>query len=189
MAKRFPIPEFDYEELKGRSWTAPEPITGDELEGLLARARDGDAAAWGAWVVAAGERLFAGLDRRGDWRFAVLCLLPAAGVTMTGRSHAWSRQWLAALDGPPGASPSPLLIWQTPRPMNTRLGPEDGIEAPAAVLTLVCGHLYGDHRVGNRCIADNAWQPATGNGFRVLFADDPQRNDFHAAVVTFSWND
>ena len=187
MAKRFPIPEFEYEQLKGRSWTPPQPIDGTELERVLSAARAGDASVCGAYPVAADDAMFDALNVRGQWRNAVLCVLPHDGATMTGRSHAWKRQWLAAIDGAPAAAPAALLEWKTPRPMNTRLGPQDGVAAPGSVLTLVSGHLFADHRVGNRSIADNAWQPQSGSGFRVLFCDDEDLNDFHAAVVTFTW--
>ena len=188
MAKRFPIPEFDYEEFKGRPWTPPEAIAADEVARLVAAARDGDAGAYGAYPVSADDACFDALNVRGEWRNAVLCLMPGQGVTMTGRSHAWKRQYLAALDGPPDPSAARLVEWNTPRPMNTRLGPEDGIAAPAPVMTLVSGHLFGDHRIGNRSLTDDAWQPGAGQGFRVMFCDDQDLNDFHAAVITFTWD-
>jgi hypothetical protein len=187
MAKRFPIPEFEYEELRGRAWTPPSCIDAGEAARLRAAAKSGDTGAFGAYPVQAPDAFFDALNVRGEHRTAVLCLLPAAGVTMLGRSHAWKRQRVAVVDGVPDAAPRLLAQWKTPRPMNTRLGPEDGAPAPGAALTLVFGHLFADHWVGNRVAVDAGWAPESGEGLRVLSSDDASQDDFHCAVMTFRW--
>ena len=131
MATRFPVPEFDYEELKGRDYHEPVTVDAAEANRLAAAAAAGDTAVFGAYPVAASDAFFDVLDVRDGHRTAVLCLLPASGVTMMGRSHAWRRQRVAVVDGVPGDSPSLLAEWKTPRPMNTRLGPQNGVGAPA----------------------------------------------------------
>ena len=107
-----------------------------------------------------------------------MCVVPASGVTMTGRSHAWKIQRLLATSSVNGPSPEVLADWKTPRPMNTRLGPLDGIASPAATLYLLPLHRYSDYWVANRTIADNHWAGASGNGFRVLSCDSDENDDF-----------
>jgi len=187
MAKRFPIPEFEYEELKGIAWTAAPLLDPGEVQARADAAAGGDSSACGAWPVAVDDGYFDALNVRGDHRTAVTCVLPASGVTVTGRSHAWNVQGVMATEGMPRAGAALLFQWKTPRPMNTRLGPENGIPAPASVLTLVSGHRFDDHWIGNRCAVDASWHPPEGEGFRVLWCDDAVRNDFHCAVVSFTW--
>lgn len=188
MAKRFPIPEFEYEELKAIAWTPPAVLDAAEVQARIDAAAGGDASAYGAYAVAAEDGYFDALNLRGEQRNAVVCVLPSSGVTMIGRSHAWKLQGLMATEGMPKANAPVLLQWKTPRPMNTRLGPDDGIPAPAQAMTLVSGHRFDDHWIGNRCAVDTSWNPGEGQGFRVLWSDEPQRNDFHSAVAMFVWN-
>ncbi len=187
MAKRFPIPEFDHDSLKGLEWAAPSPIAADEVARLTGAAASEDASAYGAYTMPVDDAVFDALAVRGDHKYAALCLVPSGGVTMMGRSYAWFIQRLFVLDVPPRADAQALLTWKTPRPMNTRLGPEDGVAAPAAALCLVSGHGYSDYWIGNRMLVDTQWQPASGNGFRVMWCDGDERNDFHSVVVSFSW--
>ena len=187
MAKRFPVPEFDYEDLRGRAWNAPACIDADAAKRLMAAAAGGDTGAFGAYPVQAPNAFFDALELHGEHRTAVLCLLPGTGVTMVGRSHAWKLQRVAVVDGTPDTSPRLLAEWKTSRPMNTRLGPEAGVPAPATALCLVFGHRFADHWVGNRIMVDTGWTPERGSGLRVLSCDDENQGDFHAAVMTFSW--
>ena len=185
MAKRFPIPEFDYEPLKGLSWSSPSLLTRQQVAEVVHSARDGDPGAFGAYPLAVSDEFFDGLNVRGPHRSAIVCVLPAQGVTLLGRSHAWKIQRVVAVDGVAGDGGGVVLEWKTPRPMNTRLGPQDGITSPAPVLTLVAGHRFGDHWIGNRVMVEKS---PTGDGFRVLWADEDDRDDFHAQVVSFSWS-
>ena len=189
MAKRFPIPEFDHDELKSLVWTPPELLDGTAAARIVEAAGRGDASAYGAYAVAASDALLDALGVRGDHRHAVMCVMPATGVTMTGRSYAWKIQRLVATAGVHEPSPTILVDWTTPRPMNTRLGPEEGIPSPAATLYLVPVNQYSDHWIANRTILDNQWAGTAGrNGFRVLSCDSDDNDDFHAVVATFEWN-
>ena len=189
MAKRFPIPEFDHEELKSLQWTPPALLDPAAAERIVEAAADGDASAFGAFPVRASEAFLDSHRVRGDHRHAIMCVMPGSGVTMTGRSHAWKIQRLLATNSVNGPSPEVLVDWKTPRPMNTRLGPLEGIASPAATLYLLPVHRYSDYWVANRTIADNHWAGACGNGFRVLSCDSDENEDFHASVVTFDWSD
>ena len=190
MAKRFPIPEFDHDELKSLDWTAPELLDPEAAARIVEAARDGDASVYGAYPVAACAAFLDSLSVRGDHRHALLCAMPVAGVTMAGRSYAWKIQRaVAAPAGVDEPSTQLLVDWKTPRPMNIRLGPLEGIAAPAAAMYLVLVHRYSDHWVANRTIADNGWKGASENGFRVLSCDNDEINDFHASVISFEWGD
>ena len=187
MAKRFPIPEFDQEELKSLPWRPPELLDPDAAARIVEAAGDGDASVYGAYPVVATGALFDSLPVRGDHRHALLCVMPATGVRMVGRSYAWKIQRAVAATGVDGPAEALVVDWKTPRPMNTRLGPADGIGSPAAVMYVVLVHRYSDYWVANRTIADNAWQSPSGNGFRVLSSDNDEYDDFHASVISFDW--
>ena len=189
MAKRFPIPEFDHDALKSLGWTAPELLDREAAARIVEAAGSGDTSAYGAYPVAASDAFLDALSVRGDRAHAVLCVMPAAGVTMLGRSYAWKIQRAMAAPGVGGPATGLLLDWKTPRPMNTRLGPEEGVAAPAAAMYLVLAHRYSDHWVANRTIADNGWTSPSGNGFRVLSADTEEFDDFHSSVISFCWGD
>ena len=189
MAKRFPIPEFDHDALKSLDWTAPELLDPEAAARIVDAARDGDTSVHGAYPVAASDAFLDSLPVRGGHRHAVLCVMPAAGVRMLGRSYAWKIQRAMAAPGVDGPAAGLLLDWKTPRPMNTRLGPEAGVASPAAAMYLVLAHRYSDHWVANRTIADNAWAGPAGGGFRVLSCDNDEIDDFHASVVSFEWGE
>ena len=189
MAKRFPIPEFDHDELKSLDWTAPDLLDAPAAARILAAAGRGDTSVHGAYPVAASDAFLDSLSVRGEHRHAVLCVMPATGVRMLGRSYAWKIQRAMATTGADGPSTALLVDWKTPRPMNTRLGPADGIASPAAAMYLVLVHRYSDWWVANRTIADNEWSGSSGNGFRVLSCDNDEFDDFHSAVVSFEWGD
>ena len=189
MAKRFPIPEFDHDELKGLDWTAPELLDSEAAARIVEAGGNGDASVYGAYPVAAGDAFLDALSVRGDHRHALLCVMPASGVRMLGRSYAWKIQRAVAAPGVDGPSGPLLLDWKTPRPMNTRLGPAEGIASPAAAMYVVLMHRYSDHWVANRTIVDNEWKAASGNGFRVLSCDNDESGDFHASVISFDWAD
>ena len=189
MAKRFPIPEFDHDELKSLDWTAPELLDGAAAARIIEAAGGGDTSVYGAYPVAASDAFLEALSVRGEHRHVVLCVMPAAGVRMLGRSYAWKIQRAMAAPGVDAPSTELLVDWKTPRPMNTRLGPGDGIVSPAAAMYLGLVHRYSDYWVANRTIADNEWSGASGNGFRVLSCDNDEFDDFHSAVVSFEWDD
>ena len=187
MAKRFPIPEFDHDELKSLDWAPPELLEPDAAARIVEAAGDGDESVYGAYPVIASSTFLDSLQVRGDHRHVVLCVMPASGVTMMGRSYAWKIQRAVAATSVHGPVERILVDWKTPRPMNTRLGPAEGIGSPAAAMYVVLVHGYSDYWVANRTIADNAWKGASGNGFRVLSADNDEYDDFHASVISFEW--
>ena len=189
MAKRFPIPEFDHHELKGLDWTAPDLLDREVAARIVEAAEDGDASACGAYPVATSDAFLDSLSVRGDHRHALLCVMPASGVRMLGRSYSWKIQRAVAAPGVDGPSAHLLVDWKTPRPMNTRLGPGEGIESPAAAMYILLLHRYSDHWVANRTIVDNGWKGEAGNGFRVLSCDNDESGDFHASVISFDWAD
>ena len=189
MAKRFPIPAFDHDELKSLDWTAPDLLDLGAAARIVEAAGNGDTSVYGAYPVAASDAFLDALSVRGDHRHAVLCVMPSTGVTMLGRSYAWKIQRAMAASTVDGPSTQFLLDWKTPRPMNTRFGPEDGVPSPASAMYLVLAHQYSDYWVANRTIADNAWAGFSGNGFRVLSADSGEFDDFHSSVVSFDWGD
>ena len=188
MAKRFPIPEFDHDELKGLDWTTPALLDPDAAARIVEAAGDGDTSVYGAYPMAASDAFLDSLSVRGDHRHAVLCVMPATGVRMLGRSYAWKIQRAMAAAGVDGPSTGLLLDWKTPRPMNTRLGPEEGMASPAAAMYLVLAHQYSDYWIANRTIADNEWTSPLGHGFRVLSCDNDEIDDFHASVISFHWD-
>ncbi len=188
MWKRFPVPEFDRDEFKDMAWQAPAYLSGGEADRLIAAGRAGEASAYGAYPVLPGEEFFAKLNVRGDHSHAILCVLPEREVRIVGRSYAWpiQRAWIVdALD------PEALDVvadWKTPRPMNNRLGPDDGVACAGGSLYLVTGHGYGDHWIGNRTIADNDWDNGEGgHGFRVLSSAVEDSAHFHDCNVSFEW--
>ena len=107
---------------------------------------------------------------------------------MVGRSHAWKIQRAVAATSVDGPADTFLVDWKTPRPMNTRLGPAEGVVSPATAMYVVLVHQYSDYWVANRTIADNAWKSASGHGFRVLSSDNDEYGDFHASVISFDWD-
>ena len=104
MAKRFPIPEFDHDALKSLDWTAPDLLGPEAAARIVEAAGDGDASAYGAYPVAASDAFLDSLSVRGDHRHALLCVMPAAGVRMLGRSYAWKIQRAVAAPGVDGPS-------------------------------------------------------------------------------------
>ncbi len=172
--KRFPIPEFDHEQYQDMPWNAPS------LE---------DVAAVGSQPGATAVKLDSAIADRfgfsGEHLHAVACNLPAGGAHLLGRSHAWKIQRMLLLNAGNGEV---VADWKTPRPMNTRLGPEDGIDLPAGTYLAVCGHKYADGWIGSRSIVQNGLSLDDGSiGFRVLAASDDELDDFNHVCLTFSW--
>lgn len=185
MSKRFPIPEFDRDLYKNMAYQPPRRLSADEQARHLSRAKGGDASAYGAFAVDADEALFERFALRGEGRHAVLCVLPAAGAQLLGRSWAWQIQRAVVLDAIDPASARVLHEWKTPRPMNTRLGPDNGVALPGGPVYVLFGHMYGDHWRPNRTMEDRR---AGGAGFGVVSSSDDANNDFHACNLAFSWN-
>ena len=182
---RFPIPEFNQKEFKDMAWSPPEFAADPEIKRLTDAQKAGDPAACGAYPVKPSDAFFDKLNVRGDQRHAVMCVLPKEPVKLLGRSHAWFIQRAVIVDSLDPAAMKTIVDWKTTRPMNTRLGPDDGTTIEGGVLYAVACRRYGDHWIGNRTIADNAWKK--GQGFRVLSASVEDINDFHEVYLAFEW--
>jgi hypothetical protein len=184
---RFPIPDFAYAQFKDREWSPPSLLAEPEIERLTAAHRSGDSSVYGCHPVMPPDSFLDRFALRGDHRHALLCLLPQAGARMVGRSHAWFINRALVVDSLDPARLSVIADWKTPRPMNTRLGPDDGIDV-GGVLYAVCSHRFADHWLVNRTLTDNEWEGDAGTtGCRILSASDDEVNDFHHANLTFEW--
>jgi hypothetical protein len=186
MWQRFPIPPFDRDRFKDMDWQTPAHLGEAEIADKIA------SGAHGAYPVLPGEDFFAKLDVRGDHRHALLCVLPEAPgteVRILGRSYAWAIQRVWVVSSLDPGNFEILADWKTPRPMNNRLGPDDGIGHGGGAVYLVSASGYGDHWIGNRTIADNDWDGGgAGQGFQVLASGDPDSRDFHDCNVSFAWS-
>ena len=185
MSKRFPVPEFDRDHYKNMEWKPPKLLTAEEHRSLLERARKGDAAVIGTYAVHADESFYDKFRIKGDHRHAILCITPPGRINLVGRSWAWYIQRALIVDSLDPAKATVLHDWTTPRPMNTRLGPENGVEVEGGVLYVIFGHRYSDYWISNRTLQDS--RAKTAKGFSVVSNSDEANNDFHACNLSFSW--
>jgi len=128
--KRYPIPEFDHQQYQDMQWSAPA---------LQDAASVGSGA--GATAVSLDSDVANRFSLSGEHLHAVVCNVPAAGAHMLGRSHAWKIQRMLLINAGNGEV---VADWKTPRPINTRLGPDDGIDLPGGAYLVVCGYKYAD---------------------------------------------
>lgn len=186
MSKRFPIPAFDYERFKNMEWKSPEFLAPKDQAKIFDAAQSGDEGVVGAYPVQADAAFYDRFTLRGPHQHAVMCVLPRRAVMLLGRSHAWAIQRALIVDSLDAARAKVVYEWNTPRPMNTRLGPDNGVTVPGGPLYIVCSHRYADHWLVNRTLADSKGV-AGESGFGVLSASDDEINDFHACNVWFNW--
>ena len=185
--KRFPVPEFEYRSLKAKAYSAPEQISAEEAARIVEGLAAGDRSLAGGYAVAPDAVLLEKLDFRGDHQTMVLCALPGPGAHLLGRSNAWFNQRAFILDRN-AADAETLFTWRTPRPMNTRFGPEDGLNLETAPVYVLSGRIVADYTRGNRVMIDNDWAPGDGReGFRIIAACDEGADDFHDSCFEFSW--
>ena len=169
--QRFKVPDYDRNALKGLDWSAPSPVD------------DGAATDVGAHHVSGGEALLDHFKIVGDNAGVIKVVLPDGGGRLVGRSWTWPIQRaVVATSLDPGAM-QVVADWRTPRPMNTRLGPEDGIDVPGGALYVASGAGNADHFIANRTLirADDA-------SARILAAWETQPDAFHAVDLTFTWD-
>lgn len=185
MSKRFPIPEFDRDQYKNRVWSAPMLLGSDDQVRLKDAARKGDASAYGAQAVALSPEIASKFKFEGQSLHAVMCVLPNGPVRMLGRSWAWPVQRALVLDSL-DTSAQVIADWTTPRPMSTRLGPDDGVDIKGGVVYVVTGHRYSTSWIGNRTLVDRV-SATGGGGIDVLSACGDENNDFHACNLSFRW--
>ena len=182
---RFPIPEFKYAEFKNMAWAAPTFLAEGEIKRLIAGQKANDASVYGSYPIKPSNVFFDKVNVRGDHRHAVMCVLPNKPVKVLGRSHSWYIQRAVAVDSLDPDALKTVFEWKTARPMNTRLGPDNGMTIDGGVVYVVCGRSYADHWIGNRTIVDN--QSNKGRGFRVLSAVSDDVDDFHGIYLAFEW--
>jgi hypothetical protein len=185
VSKRFPVPEFDRDLFKNLPWVAPSPLSPAAISDIAAAAQNGAGAA-GAHPVSVGSELAARFGFHMEGKLAMMCVLPASEVHLTGRSWAWQIQRAIVLDSLEPNQATTVADWRTPRPMNTRLGPDAGIVVAQRVVYVLCGHKYGDHWLANRTMAGKKANDAE-QGYSVISASDDNINDFHACNLIFSW--
>jgi hypothetical protein len=185
MSKRFPIPEFDRDAFKNRAWSTPTWLDAAAQQRLRDAAKRGETSACGGHAVKVDAALAAKYKFEGPHLHALYCVLPYAPVQLVGRSWAWPIQRALVLDGTDAASAQVLADWTTPRPMNTRLGPDAGITLPGGPVLVLLGHRVGERWIANRTLVtlDGA---TAGKGFAVISASG-EDNDFHACNLNFSW--
>lgn len=182
---RFPIPEFNQKEFKDMAWSPPAFADEAEVKRLTDGQKAGNAAVYGAYPVKPPDAFFDSLSVKGDHRHALMCVLPNRPIKLLGRSHAWFIQRAVVVNSLDPAGMKTVVDWRTPRPMNTRLGPDKGTTIDGGVLYLVACHKYADYWIGNRTIVDSAWKK--GQGFRVLSSSLDDINDFHEIYLEFEW--
>lgn len=174
-AKRFPVPEFDRHSLKNLKWTPPEILNSLNIDHF------------GAIVINAEPEFYDRFRFRGDFLVAVACKLPDQELTIFGNSFAWPIQRAIITNSLDVNSCEIIADWKTPRPMNTRLGPDGGLKLRMPEAYILLGHQFSDHWVGNRIIVDESWSGATGNGFRIISSSETDIHDFHDSVIYFEW--
>jgi hypothetical protein len=186
VSKRFPVPDFDRDLYKNLPWTEPSLLSPEEVSRLSASGQPMEGTAIGAHPVAVSAELAERFGFRMEGKAAVMCILPGREVRMIGRSWAWPIQRALVIDSLDPARANVLADWKTPRPMNTRLGPDDGIVLTARIVFLLFGHQYGDHWLANRILVSSGDEPA--KGFSVISASDDRINDFHSCNLAFNWS-
>ncbi len=186
---RFAVPSYDFQPFKGLSWAAPTYLGSDDIERLADAQASGDASAYGCYPVMPGKDIFAKFDIRGDHCHAVMCVTPSTTVHLLGRSYAWWNQRALILDSLATESLNVVHDWRTPRPMNNRFGPDDGVELAGGVYFIISSHMYDDHWIANRTILDNEWGGGdAAGGFRVLGASKDEADEFCECNLSISWN-
>jgi hypothetical protein len=173
---RFPIPAFDHKALRGLEWSPPDLLD----RGAMTTAME-DAGKTGAFAVTTDGSLLEKLNIQGEHCHAHLCMFPA-GARLVGQSHSWWLQRALIVDSLDSATANVIADWRTPRPMNTRFGPENGIELPEGPLFVISSHAVSDHWVGNRTLTQDI-----DGGYRILGAAKDDTANFHEFCLSFTW--
>ena len=185
---RFAVPEFDHKALKSISWTAPTLLATDEILKRINDQNSGDENAIGCAAIEAPKKLFEKFGVQGEHAHAVMCLTPSVDIRILGRSYAWWNQRVLILDSIDPDDSNVLFDWRTPRPMNTRLGPENGVICEGGIYYVISCHMYDDYWIANRTISDNEWpENHEMSGFRVLGASKNDANEFCESCLSFTW--
>ncbi len=174
-AKRFPVPEFDRYVLKNLAWSAPAIQDNHHSTNT------------GMITINGGQEYYDKFSFQGEHLLVVSCKLPDTPVMVSGNSFAWPIQRALITDSLDPNSLTVLADWITPRPMNTRLGPDGGISINSEQAYVMIGHRIADNWVSNRIMLDHEWTGSAENGFRILSSSEDQIDDFHDTVVYFEW--
>lgn len=184
MSKRFPIPDFDRDQYKNKPWSPAALISDAQHKQLTQAGAASDSQSVGVYCVAVPAAFAQQFALKGEHLHALMCILPKGGAHVVGRSWAWPIQRALVVDNLSGASTKTLIDWTTPRPMNTRLGPQDGADLPGGVVYVVFANRYGQEWIGNRSLS----QPqASGGGVELMSACGDEGNDFHACNLQLRW--
>ncbi len=185
---RFPVPEFDHKALKDLSWTPPTFLGTKEVAAWIKDHEAGAAEANGCAAVEAPQGLFEKFDIQGEHCHVVMCITPSAEVQVLGRSYAWWNQRILLLASIDPAEMKVLFDWRTPRPMNTRLGPESGVTVPGGIYYVISCHMFDDYWIANRTLMDNDWcEDAATSGFRILGTSKDAADEFCESCLSFTW--
>lgn len=188
--KRFPVPEFDRDALKNLTWQKPSFISEDAAKRLADDHQNGSTKDIGAHAIAPGplsKAIFEKLKLQGEHQYVIQCLLPKDTVTVFGRSYAWPVQHAWIIDSFAADRCNAVVSWETPRPMNTRLGPEEGVVLAQKAVYVLSGHRYGDHWIANRMMIQPDWRKAGAKGGFAILASSTDKNDFHDCNLYFAW--
>lgn len=189
-AKRFVLPDFDYEGLKDLEWSSPTFISEGDAIQRAQSAMSEDGIDVGVFPVQVSDALYERFDIRGPHRHAVLCITPKRELTLLGKSHAWKKQRLLILDGIDNNNAEVLIDWKTARPMSTRLGPIDGTQLTGGAWYVLFSHMIGDYFVGNRTLFGSANQEGEGaDRLSIMSSSEPDFNDFHDCNLYINWQD
>lgn len=187
MSKRFPVPEFERLQYKNLNWSAPALLDdAASAQRRASHAADPRAAAGGVQVTVK-DGFCERFKLQGAQRHAVMCLTPTGEVAVVGRSYAWPIQRALIVTSLDVDRAQVLAEWTTPRPMNTRLGPEHGIVVPGGEFYVICSHGYGDHFVFNRTLLLGPVAQADRSGFYIASSTEDHNNDFHACNLAVTW--
>lgn len=187
MSKRFPIPEFDRDRFKNMSWSAPALLSASDQARLAEAGQRGDPSSFGTYAVAVPAAFAQTHSLVGPHLHATMCIVPRRSVHIVGRSWAWPIERALVVQSLQGESSPVVADWTTPRPMSTRLGPQDGIEIDGGVFYVIMTHRYGQTWIGNRTLSTCA-NDGQGGCLEVMSACGEDADDFHACNLTAHWS-
>lgn len=186
MSKRFPVPDFDRDQYKNRSWVSPSYVSEAEQSRICQAALEGKQQALTAYPVGLGEDFSKKFGLQGSHLHALMCVLPRGAVHVVGRSWAWPIQRALVVDSLQASAAQTLIDWTTTRPMNTRLGPQEGIEIAGGVVYAIFATRVGQQWVSNRTLSQVP-SSSPGGGLELMSACSEETNDFHACNLEFRW--
>ena len=174
---RFPIPVFDHKKLRGLDWVPPAVLNEGEIKSKIS-----NQTTYGGFTVESPNSLNKNFNIQGEHTHAILCIVPE-GTLLVGRSYSWWLQRALVLDSLDGDVSNIIYDWRTPRPINNRFGPEEGVVLNQNIIYVASSHNYASHWVANRTLIENY-----ENGLRILGTAKEGTSNFHEFCLTFSWS-